>query len=284
MNTEHALDTPVTPVCHTGPDVIYDGLITSYDAIRLERLQNRAARIITGTLFRTSSEKLKVELGWSSLSERRKQHKLSLYHALVNNQNIPNYIRAVLPAKRLNSINRSLRNATTLTEITNHTTKYHNSYIPATTRLWNHLSNETRSTTSTKSFKKQVTQKSNPDKPPLYYSLGSKIGNRLLTRLRVGMSKLNAHAFKIQKVDSPHCQCGSKLENVRHYLLHCPLYTQLRQQLFDSISLIISEHFATKSDEEKLALMLHGPTLNYDTIRSVAQSVQNYTLSTKRFA
>ena len=46
-------------------DIIYDGLITTSDATRLERLQNRAARIITDTLIRTSSEKLKKELEWT---------------------------------------------------------------------------------------------------------------------------------------------------------------------------------------------------------------------------
>ena len=74
---------------------VYDELITTCDAIRLERLQNSAAKIITGTLIRTSSEKLKAELGWTSLSERRKQHKLTLYHSIINCPGIPKYIKEI---------------------------------------------------------------------------------------------------------------------------------------------------------------------------------------------
>ena len=44
-------------------DTIYDGHITIRDATRLETFQNRAARLVTGTLFRTSSDKLRNGCG-----------------------------------------------------------------------------------------------------------------------------------------------------------------------------------------------------------------------------
>ena len=58
------------------------------------------------------------------------------------------------------------------------------------------------------------------NKPPSYYSLGYKIDNFLHTRLRVGMSSLNAHLFSINSplVDSPHCKCELIPETVKHYL------------------------------------------------------------------
>ena len=58
-------------------DTIFDGHITIQDATKLETLQNRAARLTTGSLFRTSSDKLRLELGWEKLSTRRQMHKLS---------------------------------------------------------------------------------------------------------------------------------------------------------------------------------------------------------------
>ena len=39
-------------------DVVYDGHITMHDTYRLEKTQNRIARLITGTPFRTSTDKL----------------------------------------------------------------------------------------------------------------------------------------------------------------------------------------------------------------------------------
>ena len=264
-------------------DIIYDGLITTGDAIRLERLQNRAARIITGTLIRTSSDKLKTELGWSTLSDRRQQHKLNLYYTIINNPEIPSYIKEAIPPQRINQTNRPLRNATTRTEPINRTTKYHNSYIPATTRLWNQLTEETRTKNTKLSFKKEISKILAKEHPPKYYSLGSKTGNCLLTRLRVGMSKLNAHSFTIQGTESPNCHCGSQFENVRHYFLYCPLYIQQRLSLFRSITHIICENFALKSDTEKLNIILHGTSDEYEKISALAQTVQSYILTTKRF-
>ena len=249
--------------------------------MRLERLQNRAARIITGTLFRTPSEKLKTELGWTSLSERRQHHKLNFYHSITNNAEIPSYIKEIIPQQRISQTNRPLRNALKRTEPNIRTTKYQNSYIPATTRLWNQLSEEIRSKTRTQSFKKEMLKTQTVEKPPKYYSLGSKIGNCLLTRLRVGMSKLNAHSFTMQATESPSCHCGSKLENVRHYFLHCPLYMQQRQLLYTSITHAICHDFVSKPDSDKLTLILHGTDNGNE--KTLADIVQNYILSTKRF-
>lgn len=164
----------------------------------------------------------------------------------------------------------------------NRTTKYQNSYIPATTRLWNSLSNETRALTSTKSFKKETKKIFIPEKPSSYYGLGSKSGNCLLTRFRVGMSKLNADTFKIQQSDSPHCHCGYPVENIKHFFLYCPTYNHIRQSLFDSLTLLTNENFAIKSDDHKISVMLHGPS-DDEAIHQVAYRVQNYIISTKRF-
>ena len=77
-------------------DTIYDGHLTVHDELRLERLQNRAARLVTGTPFRTSTNKLREELGWDSLKTRRKIHRLTFYRRLYNTQDtIPSYIQNI---------------------------------------------------------------------------------------------------------------------------------------------------------------------------------------------
>ena len=55
-------------------DIVYDGHLTAYDERRLETAQNRAARLTTGALYRTSTDKLRLELGWDRLSTRREIH------------------------------------------------------------------------------------------------------------------------------------------------------------------------------------------------------------------
>ena len=78
-------------------------------------------------------------------------------------------------------------------------------------------------------------------KPPTYkhFSHGSKLGNTLLTQIRVGRSNLHQHKFTIGLSDSPECQCQSRLntlyftvlythQSVRYYFLWlntmCPTF------------------------------------------------------------
>ena len=64
-------------------DVIYDNC-PKYLADRLEGVQMEAARICTGGMRQTSSEKLLFELGWEPLFKRRKRHKLIYMFRIVH--------------------------------------------------------------------------------------------------------------------------------------------------------------------------------------------------------
>ncbi len=51
-------------------------------------------------------------------------------------------------------------------------------------------------------------------KPPSikHFSKGSKHGNKLITRLRVGPSDLNLHKLTIGLIEKPECMCHAKEE------------------------------------------------------------------------
>ena len=74
-------------------------------------------------------------------------------------------------------------------------------------------------------------------KPKRYkhFARGSKLGNILLTRIRVGRSDLNQHKFAVGHVDSPECLCHFRSESPEHYFLDCFLYEPERQILFGLI-------------------------------------------------
>ena len=111
-------------------DTIYDGHITMQDRTRLETLQNRAARLTTGALFRTSSDRLRLELGWDKLTTRRYMHRLTLYHKLnQSNTYIPRYLTEIMPNTREEDTNRRLRNANTHTHERPQTTSYQRSFL-----------------------------------------------------------------------------------------------------------------------------------------------------------
>ena len=64
-------------------DVIYDNC-PKYLADNLEGVQMEAARICTGGMRQTSSEKLLLELDWEHLFKRRKWHKLIYMFKIVH--------------------------------------------------------------------------------------------------------------------------------------------------------------------------------------------------------
>ena len=173
-------------------DIIYDGHITVQDANRLETLQNRAARLITGGLFRTSTNKLMTELGWERLHTRRKIHRLTFYHQLNAAEHQPPYLTAVMPQTRAQDTNKHLRNASNHTTTAHRTTAYKKSFIPTTTKQWNDLPQVIQHHTH-KTFKKQLRKQLGEPDPPPYFNTGSKWGNILHARFRMDMTQLNSH-------------------------------------------------------------------------------------------
>ena len=72
---------------------VWDGC-TAQDCLALVRLQNRAARIVTGLTRSVSLENL--YRGWRPLSERRMKTKLVFMYNVVN-ERVPSYISDLIP-------------------------------------------------------------------------------------------------------------------------------------------------------------------------------------------
>ena len=114
---------------------------------------------------------------------------------------------------------------------------------------------------------------------------GSKIGNALQTRLRVGRSFLNQHSFTVGHSDTPVCQCGRN-ESVDHYLNNCQLYTQERNLLYQSISKLVP-NFERLTTKKKTEILLYG--INLDSLEPdcrnirIMMLVQKFIFQTKRF-
>ena len=61
---------------------VYFGNLRVTEINRLEQIQYRAARLVTGALKYTSKIKLNIELGWESLQQRHDCLGLSLFHKI----------------------------------------------------------------------------------------------------------------------------------------------------------------------------------------------------------
>ena len=265
-------------------DCIYDGHLTISDELRLERLQNRSARLVTNALQRTSTAKLRLELGWDTLKTRRKIHRLLLYEQIKSStSNIPDYMRNMIPETRQEDTGRVLRSSNLLTLPRFRTSIYQRSFIPQTSQNWNSLPNAIQLCTDRKQFKRGITALHSTPHPPLYYTLGTKLGNTLHTQLRLGMSRLNAHQYAIQKITDPACACGHNQENTNHFILDCPLSTPARTHLFRETSLHLKVDFKTLTNIMKINILLFGLKTTKASASLVSHEFQKYLQHTNRF-
>ena len=145
-------------------------------------------------------------------------------------------------------------------------------FLPSAIRGWNEHTEETRNSTSISTFKSKLN--SNIQRPPKYYNCGTRIGQIYHARVRTACSALNQHLFSKNIVNSPSCSCGA-VEDARHFLFVCNLYTDLRRTLFQVVSVI---------QQPSLNLLLFGnQELANDQNKTIFIAVQEYIVKTKRF-
>ena len=127
-------------------DIVWDNR-TDTQSKKLESLHLEAIRIILGGIRGTSHQKLYTESGFCTLKERRKRHKLVMFHKMILGL-CPQYISDLLsplvahinPYHRRRPLERDV--TTCKTEL------YRNSFIPSTTAEWNSLPISVQQSTS----------------------------------------------------------------------------------------------------------------------------------------
>ena len=227
----------------------------------LDKIQNEAARIATGTTKLVTLYSLYNEICWESLECRRNNHKLTLFYKMVHNS-IPLYLTSLKP-QSVSSISRyNLRNSKDLQTIDARTNQFYMSFLPSSVRPWNNLSVDVQQCDSAASFKRFL-QKDNPKVPPT-----------LLFRLRTNCSSLNFDLFVKNIVDSPLCLCGS-IENAQHFFFYCTFYQARRNELINAVT---PYQFSSHN------LFLYGDlTLSQEINRTIFYHVDKFITDSKRF-
>ena len=162
---------------------------------------------------------------------------------------------------------------------------FEKSFFPNTQKLWTNLSKNTQ-VKNLPDFKLNIKQTL---KPPRYkhFSKGSKLGNCLLTRIRVGKSNLNQHQFSIGLSSSPECLCHFYNETPIHYFLACFLYLPERRILFELVEHYVP-NFQRLNRKQKFDILLRGISIDNPDIIStniiLTKAVQKFIISTKRFS
>ena len=250
---------------------------------KIEVVQYNAALAITGCVRGTSREKLFSELGLTSLYDRRRFHRLSLYYKILN-QLTPEYFRCFIPE----GTRRLLTTRTNRDDIMpTRTLKFRYSFFPDTSNSWNYLSSFIKSSPSLTVFKKRYLAFFNVT-PNSTYGIHNPLGLKYLTRLRVGLSHLRAYKYQhnFKDTTSQFCSCqNNKSETVEHYLLYCPIYSLMRMisELFEILRQIVSLLTLTSPSYTCNLLLYGNPSFNFYTNKKILEITISFIIASKRF-
>ena len=261
---------------------IYANTLKVTELARLERIQYKAAKIVTGALHFTNQDKLNLDLGWESIKQRIDFLGLCFFHKIHRQETRP-LIRSCMSKLDRDKV-RITRSKGGYLPFKNYGNTFLKSFFPHISKFWNSLPLSTQCL-DVSEFKKQLKLDMKPLKIK-HNTQGSKIGNCLLTRIRVGRSDLNLHKFVIGQAETPECLCHFKEESSKHYILDCFLYTAERQTLLTLVEHYIP-YFSSISKSNRYNILMYGlhtnnPEYNYLNMK-ITIALQNYILKTKRF-
>ncbi len=131
-------------------DVVYDSS-SQTSKNRLQKLQTRAVRLITGSGPHTSRNFMFNKLKWLSLQQRRNFHKCILVYKYRMDL-APQYLCDMFIGNNSNH-SYNTRNATQLRATITRTAYYYRHFTVSGLNLWNSLPNHIKEYTSLSSFK-----------------------------------------------------------------------------------------------------------------------------------
>ncbi len=266
----------VLPVLEYG-DILWSGA-QEYELNKLDSVQNRAMRIVTGATERSQINRLYEDLGWHSLSQRREIHQLKWLYKILHGS-CPPYLVELVPPTVGERQRYNLRGAGNITPVPATSQIYYKSFFPSTIRLWNLLPLEIRNSPSLNSFTSNLTKLDTYKRCVVlpWHGFGNRFYNVHLTRIRLGCSKLKYHLhYNLHVEDSPMCNyCLDTEEDPYHYFFVCPRFNVYRRALFLSLqtyypiprlfNLLYGDINLTKHENENIITSIH--TFMEDTNR-----------------
>ena len=240
---------------------------SDYLSEQLESIQRQAMLAATRAYKRTPTSTLLKECGLLSLKSRRTIAKLTLFHKIMAGK-APGYLQELVPGQTGDQIDHvhNLRNSQDLRLSLIKKNYFLKSYIPSTVRAWNSLSANVKSISTVDTFKLNLNKiygKLECYKPYLSFS---SCGHIHLSRIRMGLSGLNAQRHKFHLTDVKICgNCNYRLETDEHFLFFCPAYAAPRQDLLTQLKQILPDKIPifddlkkSKNKKEALNILLFG--------------------------
>ena len=254
--------------------IVWDGC-SEQDKTALEKLQNEAARIVTGLTRSTSIANLYKECGWDSLADRRYFQKLCFMYKCSNNL-VPDYISDIIPPLVCEVSDYPLRNRNNLANVFTRTETSHRSCVPSSVSCWNSLQSDLREAETFLSFHHNLKDKILAvRKIPSYFMKGPRKLSVIHARIRNNCSDLKCDLFQNHLTDDTRCACGNTEENALHFFLECENYANSRIVMFRQ---------TRKYHPLSLNTILYGKSSLSDNDNSfLFQAVQKFIQDTGRF-
>ena len=140
-------------------DVVWDNL-PSTSAERLQKLQNRAARVITRQNYDIRSHNIRKTLKWETLEERRFKHKATMMYKTQNNS-APTCLQNLFREKD-NSVYNLRNNNNQLVLGIPRTEYLKRAFVYNGARIWNQLPEYIKQAKSLSSFKRELSSVNGP--------------------------------------------------------------------------------------------------------------------------
>ncbi len=253
--------------------IVWDSC-TQYERDSIDKLQYEAARIVTGLTRSVSINKLVQEIGWVSLSDRRKIQKLVLIFKEKAGK-LPTYLHELFPQLVGENNPYELRNRNNFITLARRTEIYSKSFIPSSLALWNELGDEIKHSPSLATFKAKLKQLFKPAIVPAYYLIGERTQSIYHARIRNQCSNLNSDLFINHLRESPLCHCTQDVENAEHFFLKCTSFNQQRQHMFTATR----QHNPLSID----TILFGDESKEYEYNATLFIEVQRYIKLTRRF-
>ena len=270
-------------IYHTPPQQYQPSLGVTLNSLmkKVERIQYQAALAVTGAWQGSNRSKLYEELGWESLSDRRRCRRILQVHK-ISNDKTPTYLKDKLPTHSMPLFRGNERN--TFHELICRSNRYMNSFFPDAIASWNIFIKNFDNMTSFDILKDHIISLLRPETKSIF-GIHGPLGIRFLLQLRVSLSPLRSHKRRLNLIDTPSdtCYCNQGIEDTSHFLFSCFSYVIPRATLMSSVIEILRKNNLNQLGNQ-LQLYLYGhDSISLTDNRNILLSTIRYIKDTKRF-
>ena len=244
---------------------------------KVEIVQYQAGLAVTGAWQGSNRSKLYEELGWETLSDRRRCRRILQIHKIMNDKT-PSYLKDNLPPNRRVFLPNVFR------EIKCRTNRYMNSFFPDATSSWNIIISHFEDFPSYVSLKNHIISLFRPNAESVF-GVHDPVGLRCLFQLRLSLSPLRSHKKHHNFIDTPSdiCHCSEGVEDTSHFLFFCPAYVMHRETLITSVNEILHKHNLNHLRNQSQLFLYGHSSLNLAENRIIILSTMKFIKESRRF-